>query len=199
MSLRTLWLKVEWQYILLAVVIEIFFSKNLQTESFGGGIKHPPRINGANVVFVKGVSTTVDTQQFIHHLNNQGIGITEARRLTNRTSGKPTQVIKVWCSREVSIHLLNDKISINGITCVVEKQRKVRVIRCYNCQNLGHIARNCTNKHRCEFCSLTHANDTACSGVVLCANCGGSHPSSSSKCPTYISRYEDLTKQYSKC
>jgi len=173
--------------------------EKLPTEAFCGGTKHLPRGKNKNVVFVKGVSTSVDTQQFIQHLEDQGIRLSEARRLIKRRTGKPTQVIKVWCLEEAYSRLLSTNISINGSTCLVEKQRTVHVVRCYNCQRLGHIARNCTNEKRCEICSLSHVDDSACSGALLCANCGGDHPSSSSSCPTYLSRYASITKQHSEC
>lgn len=45
-----------------------FLLEKLPTESFCGGTKHLPRGKNKNVVFVKGVSTSVDTQQFTQHL-----------------------------------------------------------------------------------------------------------------------------------
>jgi len=90
------------------------------------------------------------------------------------------------------------KVVINGSSCRTERERRVRVIRCFNCQSLGHLAANCKNQKRCEVCSCTHVDDKLCSGDELCVNCGGSHRSSSSKCPAYISRYENLAGKYSK-
>jgi len=167
----------------------------LPRESFGGGIKHPPKCSPTNSVFLKGVDTSVDLSQVKQCLHSRGVTILEARRLTNRFTGKPTRVIKVRCSEESVKCLLNLQISINNKVCVVEQERQIRVIRCFNCQSLGHIAKFCTNLRRCEFCAGSHGNERKCEGQISCVNCGGSHPASSSHCSAYISRYESLAKQ----
>ena len=71
-------------------------------------------------------------------------------------------------------------------------------VSCYNCQRLGHIARHCNNARRCEICAESHSSEASCSGVALCANCNGSHPSYSSDCAAYVSRYAAIANQYSK-
>lgn len=38
-----------------------------------------------------------------------------------------------------------------------------------------------------------------CTKNVTCSNCSGNHPSSSSICPAYLERHENLTKQHSVC
>ena len=173
--------------------------KDLPEESFGGGKRHTPKGSNTDTVFLKGVDTGVDHQQLKQCLQSRGIDICEVRRLLNRYTGKPIQVVKVRCSRDSARDLVSAKIVINNKVCVVERQRQVRVIRCFNCQCLGHVARVCTNARRCEFCAGTHLQQEKCTGSTSCANCGGSHRASSSKCRAYINRYEDLTKQYTEC
>jgi len=46
--------------------------------------------------------------------------------------------------------------------------------------------------------TMVHTDDDNCRSEVLCANCGGSHPASSSHCPVYISKYEALANQHSE-
>jgi len=48
------------------------------------------------------------------------------------------------------------------------------------------------NVRRCEYCAKVHTDDKNCRSEVLCANCGGSHPASSSLCPVYSSKYMRL-------
>ena len=60
--------------------------------------------------------------------------------------------------------------------------RECRVIRCYQCQGLGHTAKFCRHRARCGWCSSQeHSNDKECPGRAAkqsaqCANCKGSHP-----------------------
>ena len=172
--------------------------EKLPEESFGGGIKHPPKHKSSDTLFVKGVCTSVSAQEFVSVLKAYDIDVVDVRRLTNRISGKPIRVLKVKCMHEFSSRLLESKILVRNSVCVIEKERRARVIRCYNCQAFGHLAKFCNNKRRCEFCSGFHESDERCSKQVCCANCGGNHPSFSPSCSAYISRYELLTKQHTE-
>jgi len=170
----------------------------LPVESFAGGVKHPPKYRSSDTLFAKGICTSVSTQEFVSVLKASAIDVIDVRRLTNRFSGKPIRVLKIRCLHEFSSLLLESKIQVRNSVCVIEKERRARVIRCYNCQMFGHLARFCNNKRRCEFCSGFHESDERCLRQVGCANCCGSHPSFSPTCPAYISRYEMLAKQYTE-
>jgi len=172
---------------------------NLPEESFGGGRKHPPKgSRNNNIFFIKGVDTSVELHCLSVYLQKEGVTITDIRRLTKRVTGKPTQVVRVQCDQGSGALLMKVKLYINNRQCSIEKERTVRVIRCYNCQRLGHIARHCNNARRCEICAESHSSEASCSGVALCANCNGSHPSYSSDCAAYVSRYAAIANQYSK-
>ena len=170
----------------------------LPAEAFGGGVKHPPKGNASKVVYIKGVDTTVDLGVLTTYLGSYGINISDIRRLTKRYTGKPTQVVKVRCSEEAANKLFTIKVVVNHRVCLVEEERSIRIIRCFNCQSLGHTARHCRNYRVCEVCAGTHSEDETCGRHVKCANCGGPHPASSSQCAAFLSRYEALAKQYTE-
>ena len=169
----------------------------LPSESFGCGVKHLPKGHCDKTVFVKGVDTSVSVSQLTGHLLKFGITVIDIRRLSRRHTGKPTHIVKIKCSENSAKQLLNTRLVINNKVCLVEKERSVRVVRCFNCQSLGHLARHCKNSRRCEVCSETHAVHEKCTSEVKCCNCFGKHPASSSVCPVYLERHENLAKQHS--
>lgn len=170
----------------------------LPAESFGGGLKHTPKGQCGKAVFIKGVDTSVNLCYITDILKQEGIKVIEARRLTRRYTGKPTQVVKVQCAEESVTQLLSSSLVVNNKRCVIEKERLVRVVRCFNCQSFGHLSQYCNNSRRCEQCGESHLYSVKCVRNVQCANCSGSHPASSSVCPVYAKRYADLAEQYSK-
>lgn len=168
-----------------------------------GGVKHLPKGKGARFcsVYVKGVDTSVDVQWFSALLTDKGVAVSEIRRLTKRYSGRPTQVVRVKCDHQSADRLLNFELTINDKHCTVERERGFTVIRCFHCQSLGHVAKNCSNDRRCEFCAQNHTEIQACgrNAKPMCVNCMGSHPSTSSYCPVFRNRHATLAKQYSEC
>lgn len=200
-------IKVEFAYSLAKGGVAIHASSKsdrdlllyqLPAESFGGGVKHPPKCPTHEVVYIKGVNTSVDLHSFSEFLQKKDIFVNDIRRLTRRHTGKPTAVVRVHCSADSAKLLLNSKLVINNSHCSTERERSVRVIRCFKCQSFGHLARNCNNTIRCEFCAGSHGEQEQCLGNVKCVNCSSKHPSSSSKCPVYIARYENLAAQHTE-
>ena len=172
--------------------------RSLPSESFGGGTRHLPKGRSGSVAYLKGVDTSVSVDYLKEQIQKEGINVLEIRRLCRRFSGKPIQVVRVACTEQSLSRLLNIKLVVNSRLCNIEKQRKVRVIRCYNCQSFGHVAKSCTNERHCELCSHSLSPETLCTANVHCVNCHGNHPSSSSSCTAYIAKYEDLAKQHTK-
>jgi len=133
---------------------------NLPKESFGGGIKHLPKGKCSDTVFIKGVGISTHLQEVTQQLQRLSVHVLEICRLLKRITGRPTPVVKVRCTHDSVERLLNSKIVIDNKSCVVEKQRSVRIIRCFRCQRFGHLARNCNNTERCELCAFSHVDDT---------------------------------------
>jgi len=57
---------------------------------------------------------------------------------------------------------------------------------CSNCQNYGHLAKNCTKKPTCVHCSENHkSSDCVNTNSPSCFHCSGPHKAHSMQCPIY--------------
>ena len=124
-----------------------------------------------------------------------GVAVT-GRRLRYRDSNKPMPIVVVNCNSFEDLQtLFKADIIIGNKKALVKSYRSKSTIplRCYNCQEFGHIARLCKNESRCEICAQHHSG--SCEGSRCCVNCGGGHHSNSTFCPVYTSIKERLIER----
>jgi hypothetical protein len=85
-----------------------------------------------------------------------------------------------------------DGTEIRLFECMVEVSvffEKNRPRACYQCQQFGHIKRDCKNPPRCVKCAQPgHQNCET--GTVRCANCQGNHMAIDKSCPEYRKQQE---------
>ena len=95
--------------------------------------------------------------------------------------------IFVTMSPRLFAYLGSRKISVGYSKCKLYELPNHR--RCYNCQRLGHLAKDCKNTIACSRCSLDHASHECSSNFLKCANCvingehNVNHASFSNSCP----------------
>ncbi|XP_046564880.1 uncharacterized protein LOC124273651 [Haliotis rubra] len=70
-------------------------------------------------------------------------------------------------------------------------------LRCFKCQRFGHGAKSCRNAQVCSRCSKQHES-TECTDDIKCANCSGTHMSSSKSCPSFVTQTQILKLKYTK-
>lgn len=117
--------------------------------------------------------------------------------------GQKTESWVLEVQPEVRHMLLNKgRIYIEWNSCRVRDH--IRVSRCFKCQKLGHIAKDCRSAEQCSHCAGSHLRKD-CDKVEeepCCANCKRfgfkgdaiKHDASSAKCPTYLRRLEDAIR-----
>ena len=163
-------------------------------EAFGGA-KISDLATKDNIVFLKNMPTYVDVDTVKSALHDNGIEVKGVQRLQYRITGRPRPVIRVACSRTDAKKLLDlPEFIVGSHTCDVVR-KNAHILRCYNCQQFGHIARSCKNQKRCINCSDYHGGDSYCMRQARCANCQGPHRASDKLCPIYQERYAILTSQ----
>ena len=77
----------------------------------------------------------------------------------------------------------------------------LRICRCFNCHQFGHIGRFCKNKGRCGHCAgAAHPQGEAgcpqLNGQKKCVNCGGPHPAWDRQCPRALEVKEQAHVAY---
>ena len=98
-------------------------------------------------------------------------------------------------------HQYNDKLTLGLSSCKVYDRYNVK--RCYNCQNFGHIAKDCPTKETpvCGKCSEEHNTIDCQTPNPRCINCVRNncedlhHPTSSIQCPSLVKEREQLKKK----
>jgi hypothetical protein len=88
--------------------------------------------------------------------------------------------------------LQRDGTEIRLFECMVEVSvffEKNGPRACYQCQQFGHIKRDCKNTSRCARCAQT-GHERCETGTVMCANCQGDHMASDKSCPEYRKQQE---------
>ena len=140
---------------------------------------------GFTKIVIKNINpftSTADIKQFVDKKFNQNSKI---RRFHSSVNQKPLLIIRISCHSEISSKLLIEGIDIFN-NC---EQYKKPVIRCFNCQQFGYIAKYCSRIclfHNCR--SQKHKNNTCCN-PFFCVNCNKEgHSSTSRDCPTFLSK-----------
>ncbi|KAH7976069.1 hypothetical protein HPB52_008610 [Rhipicephalus sanguineus] len=74
-----------------------------------------------------------------------------------------------------------------GLISYEVTRRLTLPIQCFNCQRLGHYAKNCTMSIACRLCGGAHYY-TECKdrNKPHCVNCGEAHPSTYWRCPVRL-------------
>ena len=115
-----------------------------------------------------------------------------ARVLSLRESGEG-QVCTLECDPKLFEDIIKlGKLYIGWNRCRIKEN--IYIPRCHQCQELGHVKKNCSQKDkRCANCGTTH-KETKCDRPTKCYNCAVNnrksltkfnheHPSSDLKCP----------------
>ena len=121
------------------------------------------------------------------NLDKKDIKIDELRRLTNYKGRESTLIIFKVENEKVQNFLETNGVQIEGISYTVRKYLKkdTQVIRCINCQRLGHSNNNCKFEKRCVRCGGKSCEKECKRGVLKCSNCNEPHSSAYKGCRAY--------------
>lgn len=73
----------------------------------------------------------------------------------------------------------------------------IRILKCYNCNEIGHQSHQCNKETTCAKCAGKHKSDECISTEEKCVNCSKdfNHRSDSRLCPSFINYKKDLIRR----
>ena len=169
--------------------------KSFTAEAFGGA-KISDLAERNYTLSLKNIPTYVDLETVRLALKEKSVEAKKLLRQQHKLTGRPQPVIKVVCTDTDAKKLANYTcITVGRHTCDVV-WNNARVLRCYNCQQFGHIARTCINPRRCINCSDLYCSNGYCRKAAKCVNCEGPHRASERSCPAYQQRHAILASKH---
>ena len=129
--------------------------------------------------------STDDIKQFVDRKFNQNSNIRRFHSFLNR---KPLPIITISCHFEISSNLLTEGIDVFRKPYHCEQYKKP-VFRCFNCQQFGHIAKQCSRISLCHHCGDQKLQNNTCCNPSFCVSCNKEgHPSTSRESPIFLSK-----------
>ena len=142
-------------------------------------------------VLVRGVSAEIKEETVIDSLDEEFSNVRATCFVKRDTTVLGTVKLKI-SSADDAARAVNQGLFIDHLFYRPSyfKKQGVKIIRCYNCQNCGHVSANCKFEKHCVHCSQKH-NFTDCPNKHLdprCVNCGNNHQTDSYDCQFYLNQ-----------
>ena len=117
-----------------------------------------------------------------------GQGVTHVHQMTLRRGGKVLETATYVLTFDRPTPPQELKCGYQGVKV---QDYIPSPMRCFKCQGFGHIGKSCKRKAVCGKCAkLGHSLKDCKEKKPSCANCQGSHPAFSKKCPNFIEERE---------
>lgn len=128
------------------------------------------RVNGCKGV-IYGIPINVNNKEIMENMRVGNFTVKNVKRLTKGIEKKETESILIeFEEKELPKEVYFGYVKYN-VREYVQKP-----MRCYNCQEFGHIAKMCKWKKRCARCGGEHDYGMCGEGIQpKCCNCGGNH------------------------
>lgn len=125
--------------------------------------------------------------------------IVQVRKVVSQLTKKPTNTVRIICADAgTASNIINQGILTCGVSLICEKAlSSPQITRCFKCQGVGHIYRECKNEEKCGKCGESHLT-WSCEVKDMdkwkCFNCEGTHAVWYHGCPNNKEHIQDLRK-----
>ena len=176
-----------------------FHGKNALIEIEGESKK----VNTQNKKFcINKIPIDLDLETIKKELNNRKILFQNLTR-EKKANGDFKTIITFTVSNDQNLYdLLRKGINIEGVRKAVREfiDKNKLILRCFNCNKIGHSAKTCKNQKTCPRCTKTNCNGDCHVDNWKCTNCGNNHSAAYAGCPAIkkiINNKFEVTKKES--
>ena len=161
----------------------------------------PTRVTTNHAIFVKSINTHHSEDDIENDIFNSLSTLCIVKRLFSNKSHLPLPVIKItFEDLSISKLCLQKGLAILGHNYTCSPKRIYKIIRCFKCQQFGHISKSCLNSSRCLQCGGCHDSDDdtntfVCSKPPCSHNCGSSDRADSPYCTKFKKIYQSLNSR----
>ena len=120
---------------------------------------------------IAGIPLSVGMKELVDNLKVRNSTVRNAKRMTRGVEKKETETVLIEFEAEVV-----PKELFYGFIKYNVREFVPKPLRCFNCQEYGHIAKVCTGRRRCARCGEDHEyGNCGANTRPKCCNCGGDH------------------------
>ena len=129
---------------------------------------------------VSGVPLTMKTELFL-----EIGGVCQARRLVRYREGEREETKSVRLTFEGNV--LPERVYVDYL-CYRVRPFERAPLRCFKCQEYGHVAAVCVGSRRCGRCGKDNCEETCKEQEerARCLHCGGEHYAGATQCPRKV-------------
>jgi len=157
-----------------------------------------------------GLSDVIEKDDFVNRLKQQNECVLKTADVNVVNMKKNPRGVVCLLEVDQLTHetlLTVGRVFIGWDSCRVYQH--IDILRCFKCNQFGHIAANCKNELCCAKCSGNHDGKDCDNEIAKCVNCAWAndrmkmnldvnHTSFDLKCPSYLRKVQLLTKNFNQ-
>ena len=105
--------------------------------------------------YLKNIDIKIKDSQLQEFLESKECKVQQVRRVFHRNGKKPMPIRRAYFASSPDLSKACNIVypfKLNGKQAFCEEEKRLKILRCFNCHRFNHISANCPNKTTCENC-----------------------------------------------